>query len=170
MPPVPPDVHALGKNEGRFLAGKPDDVGWELIWTDTQHECDTSNAREARDECGIGLLPRIPGGSYLTDHCIQLVDPSTTAGFLRARSISDMVDLELIQGWLERCAARHEGQCGPTSFHVPSHALSGEDFMVIDVRLRSLVMLPLNEEYVALSYVWGQTNFLTTSWETVVLR
>jgi hypothetical protein len=34
--------------------------------------------------------------------------------------------------------------------------------MVIDVTMECLVNLPSDESYVALSYIWGQTNHLTT--------
>jgi hypothetical protein len=153
-------AHALHKNEESSLDDSEDETEWEMTWLQTNDEYDP-DSDEAENFYGSGLYPRLRiDGSY-TDHCIQLVDDPTTNGFLRGRLIKESIDTKAIRGWLQRCAEKHGKDCKPTYLQIGPHPAANTEFTVIDVNMECLVSMPPDESYVALSYVWGQTNHLT---------
>jgi hypothetical protein len=132
-----------------------------LIWRQANDEYDP-DSDEASNFYGSGLFPSLREDGSYTGHCIQLVDEPSTDGFLRGRLIPEMVDTEMIRGWLKRCAEKHGKDCKPTYLQIGPHPEASAKFTVIDVDKECLVNMPPGESYVALSYVWGKTSQLTT--------
>jgi len=152
-------AHALHKNEESSLDDRADETEWEMTWLQINGEYNP-DSDEAENFYGSGPYPRLRiDGSY-TDHCIQLVDDPSTNGFLR-RLIKESIDTKAIRGWLQRCAEKHGKDCKPTYLQIGSHPAADTEFMVIDVNMECHVSISPDESYVALSYVWGQTNYLT---------
>ena len=154
-------LEALYKNEGQSLDDQGDDTGWELTWSQNNQEYDPDSS-EAEDLYGSGLYPTLEVEGIHGDHCIQLMDASTTKGFLRGREIPETIDPDMIKGWMERCTKLHGEDCKQSFLGVGPHPAISMDLMVIDVNKKCLVNMPFGAKYVALSYVWGQANFLTT--------
>jgi hypothetical protein len=90
------------------------------------------------------------------------VDEASTDGFLRGRVISESIDAEMIQGWMRRCMEMHGDDCKQSYLQAAPHPAVTIGFVVIDVNKECLVNMPSAAKYVALSYVWGQANHLTT--------
>jgi hypothetical protein len=152
---------ALHKNEGSLLDDEEDETEWEVTWRQNNDEYEP-DSEEAENFYGSGLYPQLRKDGSHTDHCIQLVDERSTDGFLRGRLILESIDAEAIRGWLRRCAEKHGRDCKPTYLRMASHPAAMTEFLVIDVTMDCLVNLPSDDDYVALSYVWGHTNNLTT--------
>jgi Heterokaryon incompatibility protein (HET) len=97
-------------------------------------------------------------------HCIQLVDDAGTAGYRRARRVSDHINIGMLQGWLDRCIREHDPSCKETGLAVSNHPNTGAvPFLVIDVAENRLAKLPLEAKYATLSYVWGPENWPRTA-------
>lgn len=154
-------LEALYKNEGQSLDEQDDDTQWEVTWSQNNQEYDPDSS-EAEDLYGSGLYPRLKVEGSHGDHCVQLMDASTTKGFLRGREIPETIDPDMIKRWMERCAKLHGEDCKQSFLRVGPHPASSMNLMVIDVNKKCLVNMPSGAKYVALSYVWGQANFLTT--------
>jgi hypothetical protein len=151
----------LYRNEGQTLDEQIDETKWEMTWRQNNGEYDPESD-EAENLYGSGLYPRLKVDGSGTDHCIQLVDEASTDGFLRGRAIPESIDTKMIQGWMRRCTEMHGDDCKESYFQVAPHPAVTMEFTVIDVRAECLVNIPSTAKYVALSYVWGQANHLTT--------
>lgn len=68
----------------------------------------------------------------------------------QARELSSRVDLDVVRGWISHCERHHtHPDCNP------SRSLALDGFCVIDCTVRSMVVCPVGNPYVTLSYVWG---------------
>ena len=73
------------------------------------------------------------------------------------------IDVQQIKSWIEGCKTEH-GTIHDKSYFQPSDTgLNIPNFVIIDVERKCLTVLGEGEEYVALSYVWGTTNRVTTT-------
>lgn len=71
----------------------------------------------------------------------------------RARLIeAEKIDFRLVKGWLQSCRANHRSDGGD------SHTGQLKDFSLIHCEKRQVVEAPPSCDYVALSYVWGQSQ------------
>ena len=72
-------------------------------------------------------------------------------------------DLELVKSWLGCCDLSHGQLCltGLTD-HLPPETFPAQ-ILLIDLESQCLVYGTMAENYMALSYVWGQTNTLRTT-------
>ena len=154
-------LYALYKNEGQTLDERSDETEWDMTWRQNNYEYDPES-NEAEELYGSGLYSRLKVEGSNTDHCIQLVDEASTDGFLRGRMISESIDAEMIQGWMQRCTEMHGDDCKLSYIQVAPHPAVTMEFLVIDVNKECLVNMPSTAKYVALSYVWAQANHLTT--------
>lgn len=159
-------AHALYKNDKSSLDDDEAETEWEMIWRQVNEEYDPQSG-EVENLYGSGLFPRLQKDDSHSEHCIQLIDEPSTEAFLRGRMIPDSIDHRMIQGWLRRCTENHGANCTPSYLQIATHPDSLE-FMVIDVTAECLVNLQRGGDYVALSYVWGQSNDVTTLNSTVV--
>lgn len=75
------------------------------------------------------------------------------------RLLNDWVDLDVLRGWRNKCAADHQ-ECKGNAFS--SIAPDTTPFLLIDVHNMCLKTTTYGDQYVALSYVWGQTLNLKT--------
>jgi hypothetical protein len=132
-----------------------------MIWRQNNEEYDPES-NEAEDLYGSGLYPRLKVENSHSDHCIQLVDEASTKSFLRGRELPESIDPEMIQGWLQRCSEMHGEDCTQSYLQAAPHPAATMEFMVIDVNKECISNMPSGAKYVALSYVWGRANFLTT--------
>lgn len=149
-------------NEGQLLTEQSDDTEWEMTWRQHNDQYDP-DADGIEDLYGSGLYPRLKTKDAHTDHCIQLVDEASADGFLRGRMIPETISAEMIKGWMQRCKELHGEDCGSSYLPAPPIPIHlRKDFWVIDVNKECLVIMPPEAKFVALSYVWGQANHLTT--------
>ena len=83
------------------------------------------------------------------------VEGSCTNRLFRGRRWTPLVDIKLIQNWLDMCERSHD-KCSK------SNGTGVQDFphsiRVIDVNKRCVVEIPAICKYVALSYVWGNPD------------
>lgn len=111
------------------------------------------------------LPRRIPGyGTTLAEiipHCQSqtIAHTSSDAGTIsRAQLLGEMADIPRIRGWISRCAMTHGPKCNP-----PDPRPSEEPdlkLLLVDVQNMKLVESAWDSEYIALSYVWGQSKSL----------
>ncbi|KAF2190194.1 HET-domain-containing protein, partial [Zopfia rhizophila CBS 207.26] len=84
--------------------------------------------------------------------CISLANSgniSTRNGYNVRLLDAEVVDYDVLRGWLNYCGIHHAKQCAITSIAtLPS-------LQVIDCDLRAITDLPDGFEFLALSYVWG---------------
>jgi Heterokaryon incompatibility protein (HET) len=86
---------------------------------------------------------------------LSLVKRKTAERHIRTRSkeeaSSGLLNYNLIKDWLAHCCKKHD--CGSETAHTNPRRLS-----LIDVTTRKIVRMPSNTRYLALSYVWGETQ------------
>lgn len=83
----------------------------------------------------------------------RLAGDGQLPGPLEGRQVRDQVDVELVRSWLHRCRTEHDLSC---EWQSPHHTSTiGRDIRVLDVCSRTVVTVPENCPFVALSYVWG---------------
>ena len=70
----------------------------------------------------------------------------------------DWIDVNTLKTWLCACDVEHRPKCYDTSLFA-----SGGPRWLIDVVKGCLVPTQVNEQYAALSYVWGQTETVKTT-------
>ena len=139
----------------------PEDLECWLTWMNNDPEYYTNLSLS-------GLYICSPQGTRL-DYKIELLSSYADARPTQARTINqEEMSLEQVQQWLKNCQEWHGPNCR-------DHALSHSTYLsklpfalrVIDVQTKCLVSLPLGADYVALSYVWGKANTVTTTLETL---
>ena len=74
------------------------------------------------------------------------------------RLVPHQVNLRLLEGWIRTCDKIHGFACSNSDLRVRITPLRG--LRVIDVKSKCLVDAPPQCRYIALSYVWGETNTL----------
>lgn len=159
-------LEAIRKNIPRSSSGAETDgeTRWSLSWETFDFQYDSPGMR-------VPALSVYVSES-LQDHSIRLVDGPNTQIPLCSRIVPEYINMTMIRGWLEQCTAKHGPRCADEKLGsaVPAHPQEELDFfLVIDVMSKCLVELPPNEEYVALSYVWGQENWPRTFVSNVAL-
>ncbi|RMZ77017.1 hypothetical protein DV738_g4650, partial [Chaetothyriales sp. CBS 135597] len=70
----------------------------------------------------------------------------------------DLLEPDLLRQWLDDCERRHGPACEESLVHPDLLRASPCCFRGIDVNLMSIVDMPPNARYIALSYLWGK-NF-----------
>jgi hypothetical protein len=70
----------------------------------------------------------------------------------------DSVDMNLAKMWVTGCQAKHVNHCADPGPNIMSNIRSLPGFQLIDCTTRKISMPPKGFQYVALSYVWGQTQ------------
>ncbi|GFP55952.1 hypothetical protein TASIC1_0006012200 [Trichoderma asperellum] len=76
----------------------------------------------------------------------------------------DKIDLEICRKWVTKCEREHNSQCG--AFSSPTNSRPESSFRLIDVVDECIVVPPPSCQYVALSYVWGRTQYLQLNSQT----
>lgn len=140
---------ALKASEAEAL----DDAGtWSLKWAQNTNDYQPSgDVEDVEGRFSSALYPCLGDDR---NYGIQLVDEKDTVGFLRGRFVGEKIDLKLVKDWLARCQAEHGRSCSiETTEDEPLSHLE-----VIDVDQLCICHLPAGEPYIALSYVWGETN------------
>ena len=67
------------------------------------------------------------------------------------------IDFELVRTWISVCREKHRKLCREPETELLANITALPSFRVIDCSKKSIVQAPTVFEYVALSYVWGQT-------------
>ncbi|KAK3343477.1 heterokaryon incompatibility protein-domain-containing protein [Lasiosphaeria hispida] len=128
------------------------------------------NAADAEAKYGSALYPKFKAATGSSNYGVQLVDDAAAVPVpLRARAISDEVDMERVASWIRRCREEHGPRCVEGYLAVADHPIRVPGFFVIDVNRKCLTTLPGGMEYVALSYVWGKSNHVNTTKSNVDL-
>jgi len=154
-------LHALSQNEGPVLEEQDDATEWEVTWLQNNDDYEPETD-EGEMICGSGLYPRLKADNSYIEHCIQLIDEASTCEVLRGRVIPPSIRAEMIVGWMDRCKELHGEDCKAFYLKIAPHPAATMEFLVLDVEEESLVTMPSAARYVALSYVWGHANHLTT--------
>ncbi|MCJ1419368.1 hypothetical protein MMC32_005722 [Xylographa parallela] len=139
----------------------PEDLEFWLTWMNNDSEYFT-------DLSLSGLYICSPQGTG-QDYRIELLSNYASAQPTQARSIShEKISLEQIQQWLQKCQEWHGFNCRDHGLSHSTHpSRMAMAFRVIDVQTKCLVFLPPGADYVALSYVWGEANTVTTTLDTL---
>ncbi|KPI45708.1 uncharacterized protein AB675_546 [Cyphellophora attinorum] len=104
----------------------------------------------AEDYSWDGIFRTLLSNSVVTRR--KLREPDTYSPWtFTARLIKPKVDYDLLREWIHLCRSHHTFNC---EFNT-AQRVSG--LKVIDCDARKIVRLPHGRDYVALSYVWGQT-------------
>lgn len=172
-------LNALSKNidsQDRILSNWQ--AEWEAIWhcSNFEHFGHTlrynGEALRTAITLSCALYPVKKGESVSPQHVgIQLVDLDDSAFpqcHGQSRVIPETADLPLIKSWISRCEREHGPSCRPSSLATRDHPSRIPGFVVIDVKKQCVVPFPPGRQYVALSYVWGHTNYPSASkanWE-----
>ncbi|KAH8663435.1 heterokaryon incompatibility protein-domain-containing protein [Tricladium varicosporioides] len=80
---------------------------------------------------------------------------------LHGRLVKNTIEPQLLRSWIDLCQSIHADQCC-----IPSLPSERFGMRVIDVTRRCIVEAQPSQRYVALSYVWGQTQQLLLTEET----
>jgi hypothetical protein len=70
---------------------------------------------------------------------------------------TDSVDMDLVRVWVAGCQAKHTNHCVDAGPEIMSNIRSLPGFQLIDCNTNRVAMAPVVFQYVALSYVWGQS-------------
>ncbi|KAI8625947.1 HET-domain-containing protein [Xylariaceae sp. FL1651] len=134
------------------------DREWEAEWFQNVTEYDPAT-EDAEDMYGSALYPSLKDEPSRLGYGIQLVTPPGESRLLRARAVSPSLDIDFIKASISRCLTQHGIRCVATSLSVREQPSSAPGFWVIDTTRKCLEILPEAHDYVALSYVWGKTNY-----------
>jgi hypothetical protein len=70
--------------------------------------------------------------------------------------LAEQVDLSVFRAWLTSCIQNHGQDCSPIADGISTEGVPKlNGFRLIECRTLEVVRASLNEQYVALSYVWG---------------
>jgi len=90
-------------------------------------------------------------GPYIMSSAVPLVEVATPA--IRGRALDPkIIDCSVIVDWVDFCRLNHSRRCPK----METHTIDG--FRVIDCEMRQVVTAPECCEYIALSYVWGDSE------------
>ena len=139
----------------------PEDLDYWLTWMNNDSEYFTNLSLS-------GLYVCSPQGTR-QDYRIELLSSYADARPTQARTIDQKkIDLEQVQQWLLTCQEWHGPNCCDNALSHSTHPSKlPMAFKVIDVQAKCIVSLPPGADYVALSYVWGKANTVTTTLETL---
>ena len=100
-----------------------------------------------------------------TSNFYLLADSSKT-GRVTAREIhGQMIQFSLLRRWKYQCDRHHGASCRDSPF--PASVLQTRPRWLVDTWTQSLVSGAQSNDYVALSYVWGNVTFFTTNRENI---
>jgi len=74
----------------------------------------------SEDMYGSALFPRLDTPDSRNNYSVQLVDDRSSTEFLRGRMVSDTIDTQMVQGWLDRCQQEHGPDCTLAALEIPS--------------------------------------------------
>ncbi|TFB01451.1 hypothetical protein CCMA1212_006951 [Trichoderma ghanense] len=112
------------------------------------------------------LAVSTPGASPLPSPTLCLPDDASwTQRGVWGRDIDKVADLNIVREWLHFCDNHHQGRCSRRPVRAE---MAG--FRLIDCAQSPprVVERSLRDDYVALSYVWGDANVEDGSWPQVV--
>jgi hypothetical protein len=95
---------------------------------------------------------------HSTSFGLQLV-PSEGQGRFIGRSLGPQVSIPLVKRWVAKCMEFHGHDCDQTKSHRFREIESM--MLAINVQKEQIVAITANDEYLALSYVWGKVNSFT---------
>ncbi|KAM7218352.1 heterokaryon incompatibility domain containing protein [Rhypophila decipiens] len=145
------------------------DAEWEAEWMQSTCEYDP-NTDDADDKYGSALYPKFKGAINPSNYGVQLFGDSCADTPLRARPVPNEVDVQMVAGWIDKCRKEHGQNCKDSYLAIGHHPSTTPGFLVIDVVQKCLTPIHKTDaEYVALSYVWGKSNLVTTSKSNVDL-
>lgn len=158
-------LHAIQKNEQdspELVKQADPHTKWEVLWMQSSQEYDPYGTA-SEDMYGSALFPRLGVDGTHNTYSVQLVEEYDTDGFLKGRAIPDTISPQMLRGWLDRCGREHGPDCNSVALGMPPEPGALQDhFLVVDVEQKCLVKLPKEEKYIALSYVWGSSNYPRT--------
>ncbi|TFK34984.1 heterokaryon incompatibility protein-domain-containing protein [Crucibulum laeve] len=105
-------------------------------------------------------LPNFPEITLVADDA----PASAASTALLVRPIKqDQIDFKMVKNWLSLCERHHGKSCSKSQLfdhEITDPASEIPSFRLIDVINSCIVRGPIKSKYVALSYVWGKTDFL----------
>lgn len=99
--------------------------------------------------CWFSGLPTGPQFQMILTS-LAIKDAKTTLSYL----YPPYVDFEAIKSWVQKCREQHGKCCVPAAGNLV------RGLKVVDCKSRTIIALPADSEYLALSYVWGQAHSL----------
>ncbi|KAJ4319451.1 hypothetical protein N0V84_006354 [Fusarium piperis] len=155
-------LYALSRTSGSQLQVLEDsDAVWEAEWMQNTWEYD-SITDNSDDLFGSAIYPKLKGDGQMS-YGVQLLDEAMVDRPLRARVVPSQMDTAKMKTWIQKCQAEHGDSCSDSYLTMGSHPSALLGFMVINVVTKCLTEPPPQAKYVALSYVWGSTNFPLTT-------
>lgn len=101
------------------------------------------------------------------DGYIALLNESATAPAFFARRLKhhDLLEPELLKGWIKTCKQEHGAICEDSLVHPELMAKRKNVLRAVDVEQMCVVTVPDDAKFVALSYLWGKNfqQLFTTS-------
>jgi hypothetical protein len=118
-----------------------------------------------RPSLGV-LLPQIPVRFH--QEIEQISAPCEQEPLMGRLYDAEKVDPNCLKRWISCCQEWHGDSCqNPFVFVGQESVCHSSWFLVVDVNTQQLTSLPVDESYVALSYVWGDTNDCCTKRENL---
>jgi hypothetical protein len=151
-------LHVLRKDYSSYPKLLNWDTVWRLSWGRNTYEYDTVD----RTLFSPGLSLFAPGHNEICQTTLQLIRQPGAECLLAGRQVSSRLDLERIRRWLSRCRESHGPLCRQTYLDIPLHPWNASGFVVIDLERMCLKELTEEADYIALSYVWGDSNHPVT--------
>lgn len=90
-------------------------------------------------------------------------EPAAKKDFIGRFFDANKIEMELVKGWIRRCEVIHGKNCRPDLVHRPKFMSTLKRILLVDVEQRCLAYGTLNDKYLALSYVWGQSPTVRTT-------
>lgn len=106
--------------------------------------------------------PQVFKDGYL----VLLGDDAPYPDFFGRRVTShDLLDVDVVKGWMKDCETHHGAECEESLVHPELMRERRHKFRAIDVEQMCLVEPPSDSRYIALSYLWGKnfTQLFTNS-------
>lgn len=162
---IKPEVPGIYNTTNHFTMTSNDTALRSLIHTESAMKVViTADERETRAGSiimkhqlqNMELTAHGPTGSKRSTTMVASVDSGDTCtpeNSFRGLVVSERINIQQIKQWLHLCNKRHH-EC-PTSCN---HKGNNEVIRLVDVHERRVVSASLQQDYLALSYVWGSTT------------
>ncbi|PYH37814.1 HET domain-containing protein [Aspergillus neoniger CBS 115656] len=108
-------------------------------------------------------IDRVKGGRYILAEIEQVSNKSMNDGkrdLIRRRTIPTQLNISLMQNWLKQCKTHKHSTAAPKK--IGTGPFDSHSFRLIDVAQECLTHQIEKCDYVALSYVWGQSPTILT--------
>jgi Heterokaryon incompatibility protein (HET) len=132
---------------------------WRFAKVELRAYSHTDTGSSRRKYFRVALLFEDPGlerwGDFLKrDYCISLRSDAAGKYEQRARQVQEVLDLEMIRSWVERCETKHTQRCcRPMALLNPIRSSS---LRLLDCWSLEVIHASFEWRYVALSWVWGR--------------